>query len=146
MICLKLYSHATLTHTPLPWLVQTRYWQKDVSVFTCDYTYTDCVDLAMPDPCEEAYSLSVVVFNETAQYPHPFPLLHYEPWGDTPRTIVELRMCALSATIRDKPQWHEKMKDPAIKQKWREEALEQGSAGLDEKPEWRLTERMVYVQ
>ncbi|KAK0231983.1 hypothetical protein EDD85DRAFT_910927 [Armillaria nabsnona] len=39
-------------------------------------------------------------------------------------------MCELSATIRDKPNWWEKYKDPAIRAKWKEEAATQtGSYG-----------------
>ncbi|KAK0215580.1 hypothetical protein IW262DRAFT_1449849 [Armillaria fumosa] len=34
-------------------------------------------------------------------------------------------MCELSATIRDKPHWWEKYKDPAIRAKWKEEAATQ---------------------
>ncbi|KAK0449694.1 uncharacterized protein EV420DRAFT_1565390 [Desarmillaria tabescens] len=34
-------------------------------------------------------------------------------------------MCELSATIRDKPNWWEKCKDPAIRAKWKEEAATQ---------------------
>ena len=52
--------------------------------------------------------------------------------------IVELRMCALSNRIREKPNWWEKMKDLAIVERWREEALQQ--AGEDD---WKLTPGMV---
>ncbi|KAF9779803.1 hypothetical protein BJ322DRAFT_1166963 [Thelephora terrestris] len=58
-----------------------------------------------------------------------------------PRTIVELRMCALSNRIREKPDWWEKMEDEIIVEKWREEALQQ--AGDDGNPEWKLTPGMV---
>ena len=58
-----------------------------------------------------------------------------------PRTIVELRMCALSNRIREKPDWWEKVKDETIVERWREEALQQ--AGNDERPEWKLTPDMV---
>ena len=34
-------------------------------------------------------------------------------------------MCALSHHIREKPNWWEKVKDEAIVEKWREEALQQ---------------------
>ncbi|KAF9779818.1 hypothetical protein BJ322DRAFT_1167008 [Thelephora terrestris] len=45
-----------------------------------------------------------------------------------PRTIVELRMCALSNRIREKPDWWEKMED---------------ETGEDANPEWKLTPGMV---
>lgn len=55
--------------------------------------------------------------------------------------IVELRMCALSNRIREKPDWWEKMKDEEIVKRWRKEALRQ--AGDDEQPVWKLTPGMV---
>ena len=55
--------------------------------------------------------------------------------------IVELRMCALSNRIREKPNWWEKMKDEAIMERWREEALQQARG--DERREWKLTPGMV---
>ena len=53
-----------------------------------------------------------------------------------------MRMCALSNAIREKPNWWEKIKDPALVEKWKQEALDQ------QKNEYRirqLTERMVSV-
>jgi len=50
-------------------------------------------------------------------------------------------MCALSNRIREKSNWWEKMKDEAIVERWRGEALQQ--AGGDERPEWKLTPGMV---
>ncbi|KAF8901230.1 hypothetical protein CPB85DRAFT_1552686 [Mucidula mucida] len=83
-------------------------------------------------------------FNDS--YPHPFLFdendtsLTPGEWGDAPRSVVELTMCALSAAIRDKPDWREKMKDPAILAKWRQEALDQTPA----EPEGRkITVEMV---
>ena len=49
-------------------------------------------------------------------------------------------MCALSNAIREKPNWWEKIKDPALVEKWTLEALNQ------QKDEYRirqLTRRMV---
>jgi len=40
--------------------------------------------------------------------------------------LVEYRMCSLSATLRNKPQWWVKFKDEAIVAKWRMEAIDQG--------------------
>ena len=54
--------------------------------------------------------------------------------------VVEMRMCALSNVIREKPNWWEKIKDPALVEKWTREALGQ------QKDEYRirqLTKRMV---
>jgi len=51
-------------------------------------------------------------------------------------------MCALSNVIREKPNWWEKIKDPALVEKWTQEALGQ------QKDEYRirqLTERMVTI-
>lgn len=45
--------------------------------------------------------------------------------------ILEMRMCALSAAIREKPEWWTKRRDPEIRKTWRHEALEQ-QAGLPE--------------
>ena len=58
--------------------------------------------------------------------------------------VVELRMCALSHHIREKPNWWEKVKDKEIVEKWREEAssLQQGEEG-EETPSRKLTPRMV---
>ena len=55
--------------------------------------------------------------------------------------IVELRMCALSNSIREEPDWWEKVNDGGIAEKWREEALQQGED--DEQPAWNLTPAMV---
>ena len=50
-------------------------------------------------------------------------------------------MCALSNSIREKPNWWEKVKEQSIVEMWREEALQQ--AGDDEQPSWKLTPAMV---
>ena len=54
--------------------------------------------------------------------------------------IVELRMCALSSHIREKPNWWEKVKDETIVERWRGEALQED---VNERPEWKLTSGMV---
>ncbi|PBK83540.1 hypothetical protein ARMGADRAFT_1137151 [Armillaria gallica] len=65
----------------------------------------------------------------TGRCRHPF--LQRDGWGDeeegvdVPVPFNELTMCELSATIRDKPNWWEKCKDPAIRAKWKEEAATQ---------------------
>ncbi|EIN12300.1 hypothetical protein PUNSTDRAFT_96961 [Punctularia strigosozonata HHB-11173 SS5] len=67
------------------------------------------------------------------RFPHPFTSNDDGSWGsvdtiawrDRPRTLVELRICSLSASLREKPRWYEKFKDPSIQQKWREEIVTQ---------------------
>ena len=49
-------------------------------------------------------------------------------------------MCALSNAIREKPNWWEKINDPALVKKWKQEALDQ------QKDEIRqLTKTMVAI-
>lgn len=67
------------------------------------------------------------------RFPHPFTdndegVIKPEetiPYRDQPRTLVELRMCALSATLREKPRWYVKALDATIRRKWREEIVAQ---------------------
>lgn len=60
---------------------------------------------------------------------HPFLFRdgsgHNEEGTDMPVPLNELTMCELSATIRNKPNWWKKCKDPAIRAKWKEEATTQ---------------------
>jgi len=56
--------------------------------------------------------------------------------------IVELRMCALSNYIRERPYWWEEVKDKAIIGRWREEILQQQEM-TGEAPSRRLTPTMV---
>lgn len=62
-------------------------------------------------------------------YPDPFHENYNDDPGeeplDRPRALHELKMCELSATLREKPQWHEKILDANIVAKWRKEAEEQ---------------------
>ena len=51
-------------------------------------------------------------------------------------------MCALSHRIREKPNWWEKVKDRAVVEEWREEALQEEEED-DEAPSWNLTPAMV---
>ncbi|KAF8901236.1 hypothetical protein CPB85DRAFT_1564978 [Mucidula mucida] len=80
------------------------------------------------DRCVLAHQHAMNAFNDS--YPHPFLFDENDTsitpgeWGDAPRSVVELTMCALSAAIRDKPDWREKRKIPAILAKWRQEALD----------------------
>ena len=51
-----------------------------------------------------------------------------------------MRMCALSNAIREKPNWWEKINDPTLVEKWKQEALDQ------QKDEIRqLTKTMVAI-
>ena len=80
---------------------------------------------------------------ERARYPHPFTGHSWGGWygmdtgdygnKDSPRTLAELRMCELSATIREKKDWHIKFRDPEIQDKWRSEVEEQQE---DEEDDW----------
>jgi hypothetical protein len=84
------------------------------------------------------------------RYRHPFTeaeVGEYYEFNDAgdyekedPRTLVELRMCALSATIREKPQWYNKFRDNKIQEKWRME-IEQQQEGLHDS--LKLTSDMV---
>ena len=56
--------------------------------------------------------------------------------------IIELRMCALSNHIRERPNWWEEVKYKAIIENWREEILQRGGAS-NEAPSRRLTPAMV---
>ena len=51
-------------------------------------------------------------------------------------------MCALSHRIREKPNWWEKVKDKAVVEEWREEALQEEEED-DGAPSWNLTPTMV---
>ncbi|KAL1669844.1 hypothetical protein GGF50DRAFT_109909 [Schizophyllum commune] len=78
------------------------------------------------------------------EFPHPFvdrSQYDEEPKGTwAPRAILELRMYQLSATLREKPEWWRKAKDPEIRQKWFEEAKAQQEK--DEK-RWKLSDNMI---
>ncbi|KAH9914472.1 uncharacterized protein B0H18DRAFT_126498 [Fomitopsis serialis] len=89
---------------------------------------------------------------EPQRYKHPFTedgeWEYYEDEDedptdkDTPRTLVELRMCALSAAIREKPEWWVKFRDAEVRAKWSEEIKEQ-QRGLHRS--LQLTDNMVRV-
>ena len=91
------------------------------------------------------------VFNlDIDRFPHPFTGVgedHYDSYDeddqsecDSARTLVELRMCELSATIREKPDWQIKFRDETIRNKWIEEIREQ-QKGLHQS--LQLTNNMV---
>ncbi len=48
--------------------------------------------------------------------------------GETPRTLLELRICEVAGAIRDRQKWWEKLSDEAIVARWRAEC----SRGNDE--------------
>ncbi|KAJ7771992.1 hypothetical protein DFH07DRAFT_913748 [Mycena maculata] len=62
----------------------------------------------------------------------PTPFVAYIPggescdqiWGPSPRTLAELRMYNLSWAIRSKEDWQIKLKDPDIRERWREHAMD----------------------
>ena len=65
-------------------------------------------------------------------------------FSTSPRQIVELRMCALSNHIRERPNWWEEVKDKATLENWREEILKQQGASEDA-PSMKLTPAMVKI-
>ncbi|EPT01734.1 hypothetical protein FOMPIDRAFT_1048621 [Fomitopsis schrenkii] len=87
---------------------------------------------------------------ESGRFPHPFTdgadFDYYDfdepdpPDLDTPRTLVELRMCALSTSIREKAGWHVKFRDEKIRSRWIEEIHEQQK---DVHPSLQLTDNMI---
>ncbi|KAJ7119523.1 hypothetical protein C8R44DRAFT_788312 [Mycena epipterygia] len=75
--------------------------------------------------------------------PGPFSIYGSKPydsetWGPNPITLSELGMYQLSWTLRSKPEWQRKAADTEIRNKWREEALEQ----IDSEDNL-MTEKMV---
>lgn len=59
-----------------------------------------------------------------------------------PRTFVELAMYRISATIREKPNWWNKIHDQTIRKSWRHEIVEQEEA--NNTPSYhRLTTNML---
>ncbi|KZT74035.1 hypothetical protein DAEQUDRAFT_702202 [Daedalea quercina L-15889] len=81
---------------------------------------------------DPSHSLGVDLF----RFPHPFTRLDV----DTPRSLVEIRMCALSAAIREKVDWHIKFRDQKIRAKWADEIREQQK---DLHESLRLTDNMI---
>ncbi|CAF1164628.1 unnamed protein product [Rotaria sordida] len=63
---------------------------------------------------------------DLTSFPHPFRSGSYGE-GSQPKSLIELRMVELSGIIRNKLKWFEKMKDQTIRNKWKQEALEQSS-------------------
>ncbi|KAH8813881.1 hypothetical protein DL96DRAFT_1716182 [Flagelloscypha sp. PMI_526] len=80
--------------------------------------------------------------------PHPFmgredcpvPWLSPNEHEQMPRTIVENKMVSLSWALRQKHDWHLKIKNDATTRKWKNEAL---ASQVDEPIHAKLTERMV---
>ncbi|KAH9914456.1 uncharacterized protein B0H18DRAFT_125990 [Fomitopsis serialis] len=89
------------------------------------------------------------VLDDSQRYEHPFTLqgdweARHVPNSPlkkhVPRTLIEYRMCALSAAIRDKPDWHIKFHDETIREKWKKEIREQQ---VQMHPCLQLTENMI---
>jgi hypothetical protein len=64
------------------------------------------------------------VNNDLKPFPHPFYKGQYGA-GCQPKTLIELNMMHLSASIRSKSKWFDKFKDIIIRNKWKQEALQQ---------------------
>lgn len=84
------------------------------------------------------------------RFPHPFTEVgedHYDFYGDvtdecdSARTLVELRMCALSAAIREKPEWHVKFRDEKIRSTCQAEEVREQQKDLHQS--LQLTDNMV---
>ncbi|KZV97535.1 hypothetical protein EXIGLDRAFT_832794 [Exidia glandulosa HHB12029] len=57
---------------------------------------------------------------EEVELPHPFYAKRGQQDGELPRTLVELEMCALSASVRAEPEWWRKLTDPDTRARWME--------------------------
>ncbi|KAJ7136136.1 hypothetical protein C8R44DRAFT_869805 [Mycena epipterygia] len=76
--------------------------------------------------------------------PGPFEIYEDQSWGPPPKTLVERMMYTLSWELRTKPEWQRKAKDPEIRAKWRQEALEQmKSMRTSPTRANKLTEKMI---
>lgn len=53
-------------------------------------------------------------------FPHGFVYASYGD-GSTPKSVDEMDIIKLSISIREKPNWSEKMNDPVIVAKWKAE-------------------------
>lgn len=62
------------------------------------------------------------------RFPTVFDLKGDYESGAPPKAVVELRLMQLSACIREKRGWYEKILKPEIKKKWIEEAKGQGKS------------------
>ncbi|UJR21058.1 hypothetical protein I4U23_024158 [Adineta vaga] len=62
--------------------------------------------------------------SDLKEFPHPFYAGYYGE-GLEPKTLIELNLVKLSGCIRSKLKWYEKMKNETIRNKWKQEALEQ---------------------
>ncbi|BGP63401.1 hypothetical protein NBRC10512_000259 [Rhodotorula toruloides] len=77
----------------------------------------------------------------------PFPTPFFVP-STAPYTLQEIDMMALSYSIRSKPNWQRKYRDPEIRAKWRHEALnteleDRAYAGRPEESEEHYYDREV---
>ena len=75
-------------------------------------------------------------------FPHPFQEGRYGT-GCPPKTVLELNMMRMSGAIRSKSKWFDKFKDQTIRNKWKEEALEQGQL-TDKQIDYVLAELEYY--
>jgi hypothetical protein len=57
--------------------------------------------------------------------PFPSPFSYYFAEEMHPRPLLELRLISVSASIRNKPDWHLKRRDPEIVARWQREAVAQ---------------------
>ncbi|KAG9028510.1 hypothetical protein FS837_003857, partial [Tulasnella sp. UAMH 9824] len=82
-------------------------------------------------------------------FPFPFTDIEGSEDGDAALTLVDLRMIELSYALRSNPSWWTKIKDPAIRSRWKAEALEQYICGdklKEAEVEWVLDELEDYAK
>lgn len=73
-----------------------------------------------PDPEQDPQA------SEMPQFPNPFTLTEggWTPTSFSMRTLEEVKLNALSQSIREKPRWWHKVHDDGIVANWRTEAAQ----------------------
>ncbi|KAL1720010.1 hypothetical protein EV715DRAFT_197925 [Schizophyllum commune] len=104
-----------------------------------------------PHPCIDWYRARDLLKPDDPRIRALFsPLFSAPPWeprqsnppcvARAPRALAELKMYALSARWRERPDWWLMTKNPATRRVWFEEAK---AAQENEEPRWRLTNNMI---
>ncbi|KAI5900572.1 uncharacterized protein SCHCODRAFT_02526805 [Schizophyllum commune H4-8] len=110
-----------------------------------------CDEELFPHPCIDWYRARDLLKPDDPRIRALFsPLFSAPPWeprqssppcvARAPRAVAELKMYALSAAWRERPEWWRKVKDPVIREQWLKEAKAEQE---NEIPRWRLTDRMI---
>ncbi|KAG9016329.1 hypothetical protein FRB90_003260 [Tulasnella sp. 427] len=77
----------------------------------------------------------------------PVPWARTDAYNETPMTLQDLKLQAISYALRSKPLWWEKYKDNEIRAKWKAEALAtpvEGDKLLESEVEYVLQELTGY--